>query len=87
MRRYSRFIPPSGLADQLPREWSRRQADQYFEWLMHEKTLRISFLRGFFGEADEDRGQEELLRRLGSKVGRALSLPEFSQCGELTNAG
>lgn len=75
---YPLLIPPSGLAERTPREWSPQQADEYLNWLTGVLEQRTDHLLAFFGETVRG-NPETLLKELGSKVVEALRRPEFSE--------
>ncbi len=71
MPQYPPFIPPGELGEGNRREWSAKQAKEYFEWLTDQVIPRTDTLLAYFGE-DYAQEPEELLNRLGRKVGVAL---------------
>lgn len=75
---YPLFVPPKGLAERTPREWSAQQADEYLHWLTQVLEKRTDHLLAFFGEPASGH-PEDLLERLGRKAADMLRRPEFSE--------
>lgn len=78
MPEYPPFVPPGDLGIGNRREWSAKQAKEYLGWLTEQVIPRTDALLAYFGE-DDTQKPEELLDRLGRKVGKALrGEPQFS---------
>jgi len=89
MKEYPLFIPPAGISEKVPEEWSRDEAKQYFKWLLGVLEDRTSFLVGYFGQ-DLSTPADQLLKRLGEKVVGALQSDVFVKRDpevKLTSAG
>src|SRR5262249_37223641 len=89
MKPYPSFIPPDGIGERQPDEWSSAEAKKYFEWLLRCIDERTTFLVEYFDEKLSTPA-EALIRRLGEKVREALRSPPFAETGTetaLSNAG
>ncbi len=92
-QQYPLFIPPEQLTAKPHREWSKRESQLYFDWLMSAASDRVSSLLRYLAlgsdETSLDRG---VLIAVGDGVSRLLVTDDFShQEGDsprtLTNHG
>jgi len=83
---YPLFIPPGTLGEKTPPEWSRREAEEYGNWLQSCIPDRVGSLIRYFG-MDETAPSSSLLESLGQRVAEALVHEPFSEDGRLTNQG
>ena len=87
---YPLYVPPDGLAELRPSEWSSAQARRYLTWLQTVVDERANAGLGYLGVA-EGQDPEQLLLTVGEKAAWVLRKPEFSSVHgdqvKLTNAG
>lgn len=81
---YPLFLPPHGLASKIPKDWTAKEAQTYFEWLVQVSENRINDLLIYFGE-DAVGSPLDVLSRLGEKVTNTLHANEFSTNHESSN--
>jgi hypothetical protein len=74
---YPLFVPPNGLAEQTPRDWSVAQAKQYAAWLEAVLPDRVSSMATYFGLSPE--WDESTLVALESLLKLELAQPPFSE--------
>lgn len=90
---YPLFAPPGALASKSHREWTVREAKQYFEWLLAHIDERATWLLSLIGIRDsEEREPRQLLLDASQRVCTLLADPECSQqhagsAPVLTNVG
>jgi len=83
---YPLFIPPNGLAEKDPINWTKKEADDYFKWLLENLEKRVTcFLK--YIEEDMPCGQTIDLQNMGKKVSYFLKSDTFSKGGILINMG
>ena len=75
---YPLFTPPASIAAKSHRDWSKKEAQAYLEWLASSMGGRIAALLVFF-DIDEDamKNPQRLLRRLGERVAQLLEDPSY----------
>lgn len=83
---YPLFIPPGNLGEKTPCEWSRREAQEYADWLQACRSDRVRQFLEYF-ELDGTAPPSSLLDSLGRCVADALRDEPFSTDGQLTNQG
>lgn len=90
MTKYELFIPPEHLAEKDRRNWNRKEAEEYKEWLLNVIDERTSNLLNCFNE-HENTDVQELLTQLGRKVADKLKDSDYSEDTgnrrKLTNRG
>jgi len=74
---YPFFKPPTHLAQNTPREWTKSEADEYYHWLLSAMDERVSNLFDYFDES-QDGDNEDVLLRIGERVQGVLNDPELS---------
>lgn len=90
---YPLLVPPDGLSEKSPRDWSKEEADQYFEWLKENFLGRVQALLVFLGcEAITELAPREQLLKAGKRAVTELRRAPFSEPAgsgvlQLTNAG
>jgi len=89
---YPLFVPPDEVSEKSHREWSKQDADIYFEWRMKSLDDRIRGLLCFFGVPEHIQLDRGLLLDMGQRAAPALLLEEFSSVDDsgernLTYAG
>lgn len=77
---YPLFIPPAPLHPKDRREWSPKEAQAYYDWLLSILKERTDSLLTYFGEQLGE--PEETLMRMGEKVAAALRTQEFFEHSE-----
>jgi|HubBroStandDraft_3_1064219.scaffolds.fasta_scaffold34646_1 hypothetical protein len=86
---YPVFAPPPELAVVRRRDWNRKQAAMYRDWLIDAIDLRIANLLEFIEVGPPARPTD--LGTIGQKVEQFLRMPAFSTTGPsgptLTNEG
>lgn len=78
MSDYKLFMPPEQLAEKGVKNWSKKEAEEYKDWLISGLDERISNLLKYFDEQEEDNALD-LLEKLGKKVSDKLKEAEFSE--------
>lgn len=79
---YPFFAPPGVLADKGPKEWTKKEAQSYFDWFMGSIDHRVDGLLSFLGIDPEGMEARELLARAGQQVAQLLKQPPFTEPGE-----
>lgn len=90
-KNYPLFVPPEHLAVKGRRDWTRKEADEYFEWQLGEIPTRVDALLCFLGLSGR-KPDRELLHEAGVRVVEFIFQPQFSIGREdgsrgLTDAG
>ena len=85
-RPYPLFVPPDGLSEGVPWEWTRAQATAYSEWLQGCLEARSEAVVARFG-LDPSAPTAENLAPLGKLVAEALAAEPFSMDGKPTPQG
>lgn len=75
---YPLFVPPSEVAEKPHRNWSKKEARIYFDWLMRVAPDRVRDLIDFFDFAGHE-PDRQLLSELGKEVTRVLGTDDYSQ--------
>jgi hypothetical protein len=76
-KHYPLFVPPSEVAEKSHRQWSKKEARIYFDWLMRVAPDRIRELIDFLGFAGRE-PDRRLLSDLGKEVALLLVTDDFS---------
>ncbi|WP_428266020.1 hypothetical protein [Haliangium sp.] len=90
---YPLFEPPEAIAAKSHRDWSKKEAQRYFAWLIGCLEQRVAGLLDFLGiERAERMDARELLAEVGDRAALALENPACSETGRdgepvLTNMG
>ena len=77
-RQYRHFIPPPEVAGKPHRDWSKSEAEIYFDWLVGVTPDRARYLLRFLG-LDERMLDRTTLLELGSRVVRLLPSEAYSR--------
>jgi len=78
MEEYPFLIPPSSLIGTKGRDRTKKQAKEYFDWLMSVREERVKGLLEYFGECLTGDSKADLLR-IGSKVTDMLRHAPFCE--------
>ena len=78
MTEYKLFIPPEHLAEKGRKNWNKKEAEEYKEWLLSVIDNRISNLLNFFNEQESNDDIHKFLLRLSKKVSNKLNESGFS---------
>lgn len=88
--RYPIFSPPLELASKPPKDWSKADAEKYFEWFVGVCSERVNGLLGFLG-LHESKDAAPLLTDVQEKLQTLLTGEPFTMEGpsgrSLTNEG
>ena len=89
--KYPMYSPPIELATKLPKEWSKTEAETYYEWFLQNVDVRVNNFLIFLG-LDDKLAPVELLRCADTKLEEMLVNDErFSTAvpngRKLTNEG
>lgn len=88
---YPRFLPPDKVAAKSHRDWSKKEAQIYFDWLMESSGERVCGLLRFVGKDGQAQRNRQLLRDVGERIVALLTLDEYSRTRDgsrtLTDAG
>lgn len=80
LRNYPSFSPPESLASKSHRDWSRKEAQSYFDWLMGCLDERVATVLRFVGIQYAERvDPRDLLSQAGAWADRALRDPACSK--------
>lgn len=75
---YPLFVLPAELVGRPPRDWTKREAKSYFDWLTSSVDGRVAGLLRYL-EDDGGGTPEELLLRAGEKAALLLRSDAFSR--------
>lgn len=75
---YPLFAPPEHLAAKQAKQWSKKEAQEYKDWLMSVIDCRVDFLINFLG-VSKVRNIENLLDKCGNVVAELLWTEDFSE--------
>lgn len=78
--KYPVFAPPDTLARKSPREWSKADAQSYFDWLLSHANARIEILLNFM-RLSHISEPAALLHEAQMKLEDLLNDAEFSENG------
>ena len=90
---YPLFVPPDAVVAKSHREWSKKEAQIYFDWLTGCLDQRVTNLLDFFGVSDSATSSaRDLLVCVGEHVAQTLEDPKYSEVAldgtrVLTNMG
>ena len=76
---YPKFVPPDAVASRSHRDWSRKEAEIYSDWLMGAASERVNGLLAFLGMSNGSASGRDLLLEAGTLVARKLMQDDFSE--------
>lgn len=90
-RAYPLFVPPEHLAAKPHRQWTKKEATEYFNWLTKSQSVRVASLLCYLGLEERRRDRDLLLeagRQLAARVGfHPFSFETDNGSRALTNEG
>jgi hypothetical protein len=93
LNNYPVFTPPESLASKSHRDWTKKEAQSYFDWLMRCIDERVATLLDVLGvQHEEDMDARGLIAETGERAAQALRDPACSESAAdgtpvLTNIG
>jgi hypothetical protein len=80
LKSYPIFAPPITLASKPHREWTKKEAQSYFDWLTGCLDARVTALLDFVGiQNSENIDARDLLAQVGERVAQVLRDPACSE--------
>ena len=61
MNSYPFFIPPENLAVTGAKNWKKKEAQQYFDWFMNEKSSRVAYFLKYLGYKLTQDNEQDLI--------------------------
>lgn len=86
LKQYMFFCIPPLLAEKGVKNWTKKEAASYLEWVLNEIDERIAILLTFFDLNDDDFDSVDL-NFLGEKIVKVLRTDLFSEADDLTDHG
>jgi hypothetical protein len=92
MNTYPMFTPPEDLAVIGAKNWKKKEAQRYFDWLMSEKSTRVDYFLKYIGyvlTSNDEKDLKEISPLLYTSINNDsfYSIREFDNAKQLNDMG